>query len=1139
MPRSFVELSPQNFSFNSPLGWCPACEGLGVERGTNQESLIPNPNLTLREGAIGVWPQPSRNPLFLRMLVAIGEQHDISIDTPWYQLDPLKQRVVLYGSEQWIECEWTLDTPTIPDAQSIRDGSAHSGQESGVKETRGKGRVSREKKRTSSASTTIRFQYKGLYPAFDEASRISYEYRLMLYGMMGEKPCSVCGGDRMREDAAAVRLRGLSLPQLARLPLTEVLNYLKSLALDAEQQKIAGDLLSEATHRLEFLVDVGLHYLTLDRGMPTLSGGESQRIRLAGQIGRALTGVLYVLDEPTIGLHPRDNGRLISALHKLRDLGNTLVLVEHDREVLESADRLYDFGPGSGRFGGNVVAEGTPAELKASPNGSLTGQYLSGKMGIPVPRTRRMVQHSPRRVAGGEGSESRPARPPHPQPLSQGERGEGLKEQYNSPPGGAWLSITNCRRNNLRGVDLHIPLGALTCVTGLSGSGKSSLILETLARAVARHLHRQGEAPGPFDELIGVEQISRIIEVDQQPLGATPASNPATYTGVFDPIRELFSRLPDSKVRGYKPGRFSFNRAGGRCEDCEGLGQKKIEMHFLPDVWVECDTCRGHRYNAETLTVRYKGHSISDVLNLSIGQALEHFENIPKIRAPLATLAAIGLDYLTLGQSATTLSGGEAQRVKLAAELARPNTGRTLYLLDEPTTGLHIDDISKLLKVLGSLVEQGNTVVIIEHNLDVIKTADWIVDLGPEAGVDGGYIVVQGTPEEVVEYAAKARTAQSPHSRPLSRRERGEVGSTLPAPGSMLSHTGELLARILAQQPRGDIEVLDPKKLAKKRSGDIDIAQVGRETAMPWQADGRAWHTGGRVARNGKQSRWEGAALAKVVDFIEQFEGLKPANWNDQSTVEITAERKVGTGWFFHALTGDEWLVRLYFRVPKNTFDAEKITRSLRLKAVDEIDEIQVYGRGERVKFKNSKGPFQEVAIDVHWLKEIDTPAFWEFVEHAVASYLERVEVQQQRSPEDLMPWKVLGRKWHLTRKGFPSNKRVHWELAVLEQLLDILDASLKKSDIDWSNKTLISYKSATDGGLQVEVQTKRREGVFLTILMPPGKIALGQIATLGADREIASHRSGSDAVKVRFDDVEQVDKGGLTALLQQVEFSL
>src|SRR5690606_16220924 len=406
------------------------------------------------------------------------------------------------------------------------------------------------------------------------------------------------------------------------------------------------------------------------------------------------------------------------------------VLVEHDREVLEASDRLYDFGPGSGRFGGNIVADGTPKQIARTAKTSLTGAYLAGEKSIPVPTRRRMeAKASPRRQPGDGGGS--PATSTRKVKATSDSTSPGTDvpgspaELYSPPPGDAWLTITGCRQNNLRGVDLSIPLGTLTCITGLSGSGKSSLIQETLARALARHLNRQGEQPGPFDQLFGAEHISRVINVDQAPLGATPASNPATYTGVFDPIRELFSKLPDAKIRGYKPGRFSFNRAGGRCEDCEGWGQLCIEMHFLPDVWVTCDTCRGKRYNEETLAVRYKGHSIADVLNLSIGQALELFGNIPKIRAPLATLAAIGLDYLTLGQSATTLSGGEAQRVKLAAELCKPNSGRTLYLLDEPTTGLHFDDIAKLLQVLGSLVEAGNTVVVIEHNLDVIKTADW------------------------------------------------------------------------------------------------------------------------------------------------------------------------------------------------------------------------------------------------------------------------------------------------------------------------------------------------------------------------------------------------------------------------------
>ncbi|MCA8997600.1 MAG: excinuclease ABC subunit UvrA, partial [Planctomycetaceae bacterium] len=659
MPRSFEDLSPQNFSFNSPLGWCPACEGLGTEVGTDQSAVVANPNLSLREGAVSALPRPQESPGFLALLEGLGETFGIPLDEPWYKLNPRHQRLILQGTG-----EKAFD--------AVLPGS----------------------------SQPVRVQYKGVYPAIEEATRISYSYRMQLQDMVGERPCSVCQGDRVRDDAAAVRLEDKTLPEISRLPLESLLDYLEGLKLDKQQQQIAGDLLNEAIHRLRFLIDVGLHYLTLDRTMPTLSGGESQRIRLAGQIGRALTGVLYVLDEPTIGLHPRDNGRLIDALEKLRDLGNTVVLVEHDREVLEAADRLYDFGPGSGRFGGTVVSEGTPKQIARQTKASLTGAYLGGAMGIPVPKDRRLSR------TDGKS-----------EPITDR---ESLVSMVNDPPGGAWLEIAGCRQHNLRDVTLRIPLGTFVCVTGLSGSGKSSLIQETLARAVARHLRLQGPAPGPFDAISGVEQISRVISVDQAPLGATPASNPATYTGVFDPIRDLFSRLPESKIRGFKPGRFSFNRSGGRCEDCEGMGQKKIEMHFLPDVWVECDTCHGKRYNQETLAVTYKGASIADVLEMSIRQALEVFENIPKIRAPLATLAAIGLDYLTLGQSATTLSGGEAQRVKLASELAKPNSGRTIYLLDEPTTGLHFDDIAKLLKVLNSLVEQGNTVVVIEHNLDVI-----------------------------------------------------------------------------------------------------------------------------------------------------------------------------------------------------------------------------------------------------------------------------------------------------------------------------------------------------------------------------------------------------------------------------------
>lgn len=1092
MSRTFVELTPQNFSFNSPLGWCPACQGLGTERGTNQAALISNPNFSLMDGAVGIWPSPRLNPAFRRVLEGLAAAYDIPLETPWYQLDPQHQRVILYGSgERWID---------VPPA----DGGV-----------------------------AVRIQYKGLYPTIDEASRVSYTYRQQFLDLVGEKPCSVCNGDRTRDDAAAVKLNDQTLPQLCRRPLVETLEYLKSLKLSKEQKKIAGDLLNEAIHRLSFLVDVGLDYLTLDRSMPTLSGGESQRIRLAGQIGRALTGVLYVLDEPTIGLHPRDNGRLISALHRLRDLGNTVILVEHDREVLESADRLYDFGPGAGRRGGTIVAEGSPKELERQDSVSLTGAYLRGTKGIPVPKVRRIERLAAAAVPGPAKKKSRKATTLFPaEPTSEPGQAanppiatSGPPALYENPPGGAWIELRGARQHNLRGVDLFIPLGTFVAVTGLSGSGKSSLLMETLGRAIARHLHRVGEMPGSHDEVRGIQQIDKVIVVDQSPLGSTPASNPGTYTGVWDPIRELFARLPEAKVRGYKPGRFSFNRPGGRCEDCEGMGQKKIEMHFLPDVWVECTTCKGERFNQETLAVRYKTRSISDVLKLSIGEALELFDNIPKIRAPLATLAAIGLDYLTLGQSAATLSGGEAQRVKLAAELCRPNNGKTLYLLDEPTTGLHFDDISKLLKVLNSLVEQGNTVAVIEHNLDVIKTADWVVDMGPEAGVGGGWIVFQGTPEELVEYA---RTAA-----PLPKKNgRSSGDSATEATPKMRSWTGELLAPVLESSERAAIEFFDAEAAAKKRAGDIDIAKVGKDSAAPWQADGRKWHTEDRISHSGKPARWEGAALGHVIDLLAEYEQLAAPNWNHRSIVEVMAAEKSG-GWFLHAQTGDEWLLTLKFRVKKNAFSEEALARKLSLKNLDDLDELPVYGRGDRVRVKNLKGPWQEVTIKVHWLREIETPAFAKFLSEAVTAFLPQARAGAL-NPAELMPWVVLGRKWHVSRKGFPSNKRVDWEVETLEALFDLLEKTVPKATVDWAGKTTVSYKLPRDEKPWAEVVTKRRSGIDLVLYGPAGRFALGRIAELGSERDIAAARDGRQSISLRLVSKEEVEAPALADFLRE-----
>ncbi|MFN0199450.1 MAG: excinuclease ABC subunit UvrA [Planctomycetaceae bacterium] len=1022
--RSFEELTPHNFSFNGPLGWCPSCEGLGTTQGTDLSTLVTDPTRTLLDGAVSAWPNPTTNALFRAMLEAVAKQCHLPLDLPFSQLEPYQQRLVLYGTgERW------LSSPTQPGLQ---------------------------------------FQYKGLYPALDDAARVSHAYRLKLIDLVGEVPCPACQGSRIRPEPAAVRLHGKTLQQLSSLPLAEALRFLKEIKFTAREKKIAGDLLTEVIARLSFLVEVGLHYLTLNRPMPTLSGGESQRIRLAGQIGRALTGVLYVLDEPTIGLHPRDNRRLLQALYRLRDLGNTVVLVEHDREVLQAADRLYDFGPGAGRFGGTLTAEGSPAELRKQKL-SLTGAYLSGKQAIPIPQERRM------------------------------------SSAEDSPPGGGWLELIGARQHNLRDVHLRLPLGTLTCITGVSGSGKSTLIENTLARAVSRRLHRMGEQPGPFDELKGIEHINKMIVVDQQPLGNTPASNPATYTGVFDLIRELFARLPDAKVRGYRPARFSFNRAGGRCEDCEGNGQKKIEMHFLPDVWVPCETCKSSRYNSETLTVQYKGKSIADVLNLSIGQARELFDNIPKIRVILEVLCGIGLDYLTLGQPAPTLSGGEAQRVKLAAELARPQTGKTLYLLDEPTTGLHFDDIDKLLKVLHGLVDLGNTVVVIEHNLDVIKTADWIVDIGPEAGAEGGRIVAAGTPEDVVaQYASPAKSKKGKHAGP-----------------EFPSATADMLAPVLAEGAREERTIIHTESLRQKREGDLDLSDVGKGALMPWQRDGRHWHTVERVSHQGVPCRWEGIALDWIIDRIERNPGFAAPNWNDRSVVEVTGTSRV-KDWFLHALTGDEWMLTLKFRVKRQTFQEEELRRRLNLKPWDDLDEIPIYGRVPRVRVKNLKGPWQEATIAVHWLSEIDTPEFAEFFDQAFTSFLGMVN-QAKLNPEDLMPWKILGRKWHLSRKGFPSQKLVTWDAQVLDTLFDLLIDVAPQAEIDWTGKQSVSFL-APGGEPWAVVVTKRREGIDLQLYAAPGEFALGRISEFGSERDVETHRSGQEVIKIRIDDISQIN---------------
>ena len=663
---SLPDIAPRNFSFNSPHGACPHCTGLGSRLEVDPEAVIPNRRLTLAEGAIRPWTKTtSRLTWYTRLLEAVAQQYGFSLDVPVSEMKPAELRIVLYGSGDTV----------IP--------------------MRGPG------------GRIYHTTYEGVIPGMERRyhETDSEFVRKDIEKYMAEHECPVCHGKRLKPEILAVTIAGKSIVDVTRLAIGDANQFFATLDLNSRDTNIARQILKEISARLGFLKDVGLSYLTLDRSANTLAGGEAQRIRLATQIGSSLMGVLYILDEPSIGLHQRDNDRLIATLVRLRDLGNTVIVVEHDEDTIRLADYVIDIGPAAGEHGGEVVAAGTPEQVAATP-ASLTGQYLSGTKSIGIPTKRR--------------------------------RGNNKS-----------LVIKNAREHNLHGIDVRIPLGLLVSVTGVSGSGKSSLINDILAKKLAQTYHRAGDLPGKHDSIEGLDNLDKVISVDQSPIGRTPRSNPATYTGVFGDIRELFAQVPEAKIRGYKAGRFSFNVKGGRCELCRGDGIIKIEMHFLPDVYVTCEECKGSRYNREALEILYKGKSIAEVLNMTVEEAAKFFENIPAINRKLETLNSVGLGYIHLGQSATTFSGGEAQRIKLATELARRSTGRTLYILDEPTTGLHFEDVSRLLGVLNALVDTGNTVLIIEHNLDVIKNSDWLIDLGPEGGTGGGQIIAQGTPEQV------------------------------------------------------------------------------------------------------------------------------------------------------------------------------------------------------------------------------------------------------------------------------------------------------------------------------------------------------------------------------------------------------
>jgi excinuclease ABC subunit A len=665
---SLQELEPRLFSFNNPVGACPACDGLGVEQFFDPQRVVIDPHLSLAAGAIRSWDR--RNAYYFGMISSLGRHYGFDVETSWENLPDSVTQVILHGSgEQPIQFKYINE-------------------------------------KGSSYSKTHPFE--GIIPNMERRYREteSNAVREELSRYISTHTCRSCGGSRLNQGARHVFVGSHNLPEITRLPVNRALDYFNNLTLPGKRGKIAAKVIKEIAQRLEFLVNVGLDYLTLDRSADTLSGGEAQRIRLASQIGAGLVGVMYILDEPSIGLHQRDNSRLLNTLTYLRDLGNTVIVVEHDEEAIRSADHVIDIGPGAGVHGGRVIAQGTAEQISQNPE-SLTGQYLSGRLTIELPRR----------------------------------RSDELFEKT--------LNLQGASGNNLKQVDLKIPVGLFTCITGVSGSGKSTLINDTLYPLAANALNHASQDVAPYEKIFGLEHFDKVVDIDQSPIGRTPRSNPATYTGLFTPIRELFAGTQESRLRGYNVGRFSFNIKGGRCEACKGDGVIKVEMHFLPDIYVQCDVCKGKRYNRETLDIKYKGKSIDQVLAMTVEDALAFFDAIPALKRKLQTLMDVGLSYITLGQNATTLSGGEAQRVKLSRELSKRDTGNTLYILDEPTTGLHFHDVKHLLEVLHRLRDHGNTVVVIEHNLDVIKTADWVIDLGPEGGDKGGMIICEGTPEMV------------------------------------------------------------------------------------------------------------------------------------------------------------------------------------------------------------------------------------------------------------------------------------------------------------------------------------------------------------------------------------------------------
>jgi len=862
---AYDPLTPRAFSFNHREGWCPACEGLGTRRGADSRALVPDPSLSIRRGALSPWGELRPGSLLECMLAAVATTSGFDLDTPFEELGDDHRHLIFYGAG---EREFDVDD-------------------------------------------RLRVQFHGLVSSIEEASRLSSRFRQRVGRILRDLPCPTCRGGRLNAEAAAATLRERSIVDLCRAPLTEAQEFFEGLELSDREAELTREIRDEILRRLRLLVEVGLGYLTLHRPAPSLSGGESQRVRLAGQIGSGLTGVLYVLDEPTVGVHPRDNVRMLQALKDLRDMGNTAVVVEHDEQTLREADHIIDLGPGSGPEGGRVMAAGTLSQVMRRRN-SRTGQLLSGELQVPVPARRRE--------------------------LSPADASDG-----------GWLRVVGAAHHNLRGIDVDFPLGVLTCVTGPSGSGKTSLVNEILYPELAYHLHGAQEVGGPHRRIVGIEQLDAVVNINQAPIGQTPRSSPATYSGVFDLIRELYSMLPEAIVRGYGPERFSFNKRGGRCEVCEGMGRRLIEMHFLPDVWVECEDCGGTRYEAQTREVQYRGKSIAEVLTMTVGQALEHFSSFPRIRHILQTMADVGLEYLPLGQAAPMLSGGEAQRVKLSRELSRPARGKAVYILDEPTTGLHCADVLKLLEVLQRLVEAGNTVIVIEHNLDLVKCADWVIDLGPGGGDEGGRLVAVGRPEQVAECADSATAPFLKTALDRARREE--------------------LAIELVSAP--------PKRGAHKEA----LAALAEDAARPWERDGRAWHLA-ESTPTGEPREWEAGALERFVELASEALGADDADWADARSVTLC--RSGDTDWVARAQTHRRWDVRLQIRAPKGVFVQSALERALALPTWNEIEGLHKYGRGSRVRVSTRPHAYDLITVWGFAEEEVRREAFRDMVMRAL-----------------------------------------------------------------------------------------------------------------------------------------------------------